>query len=230
VSRAAAVLLPALALALALALARAAVAQDFVTVDRRLTDAEFHRLLSCGALPGAACTSAAMRWPPARARDLRVAVLPPEPGFPEASAAQVRLAVAAAVAEVNAVGAALRLRRVEPDARPDIRIRLTGLHEGDPIRDVPGIEPGTPMGAAHFRFDTDARNRITAAVILVAADIRPEHVASVLLEEIVQVTGLLHDVSGPAYHGASIFDEHTNVVTRLRGQDAAALRLHYPPP
>lgn len=218
------------AAALLLALAQTAAAQDFLTVDRRLTDAEFHRLVSCGAPPGGACTSAVMRWPPARARDLRVAVLPPEPGFPEAKAALVRLAVAAAVAEVNAAGAALRLRRVEPGAGPDIRIRLTGLNDGDPIRDVPGIERGTPMGSAHFRFNTDARNRITDAVILVAADIRPDHIASVLLEEIVQVLGLLHDVSGPAYIGVSIFDEDTNLVTRLGGQDAAALRLHYPPP
>lgn len=214
---------------LALMMAAEALADDFLTVDRRLSDAEFHRLLSCGALPGGSCRTAVMRWPADRARDLRIAVLPPEPGFPEDRAARVRLAVAAAVSEVNAAGAALRLRRVEPGASADIRIRLTGLREGDPIRGVPGIAQGTPIGSAHFRFDTDARNRITDGVILVAADIDPDHINSVLLEEIVQVLGLLHDVSGPAYHGVSIFDEHTNVVTRLRGQDAAALRLHYPP-
>ena len=215
-------------LALLLATAPAG-AEDFVTVERRLSDADFHRLVSCGAAPGGDCRTAVMRWPPARARDLRVAVLPPEPGFPEGKAALVRLAVASAVSEVNGAGAAIRLRRVNPGAGPDIRIRLTGLNEGDGIRGVPGIERGTPIGAAHFRFNTDSRNRITDAVILVAADIRTDHITSVLLEEIVQVLGLLHDVAGPAYHGASIFDEHTNVVTRLRGQDAAALRLHYPP-
>jgi hypothetical protein len=39
--------------------------------------------------------------------------------------------------------------------------------------------------------------------------------------------GLVTDVLSPAYED-SIFAEDGNSVTRLRGQDAAALRRHYP--
>jgi hypothetical protein len=68
---------------------------------------------------------------------------------------------------------------------------------------------------------------ITGAAIAISADIQRREIASVVLEELVQAMGLVTDVVSPAYED-SIFSETGNSVTRLRGQDAAALRRHYP--
>jgi len=46
---------------------------------------------------------------------------------------------------------------------------------------------------------------------------------------LVQAMGLPTDIESPAYTG-SIFAESSNSAVWLRGQDAAALRRHYPRP
>ena len=67
---------------------------------------------------------------------------------------------------------------------------------------------------------------IAAAAVAVSMHLPRRVLRSVVLEEVVQATGLVTDVAGAAY-GDSIFHETGNDVARLRGQDAAAVRRHY---
>jgi hypothetical protein len=68
---------------------------------------------------------------------------------------------------------------------------------------------------------------ILSAAIAISQDIRRREIASVVLEELVQALGLPTDIDSPAYT-RSIFSEADNATVWLRGQDAAALRRHYP--
>lgn len=217
------------ALALAVALAAPAWAEDFVAVPNRLSDKEFHRLVACGAAPGGACKTPVMRWDRRDRADLRVAVMPADAGYPPRRAAQVEAAVDAALAALNGAGAGLRLRRVAPDDRPHIRLYRSRLKEGDKTRGIEGVPDGEQIGAGFFFFRTDNRDVIDYAVVVIAADIDSGSVRSIVLEEITQSLGLLHDVAGPAYRDRSIFSEYSNAVRTIAGQDMAIMRLHYPP-
>ena len=68
---------------------------------------------------------------------------------------------------------------------------------------------------------------ILSAAIAISQEIRRREIASVVLEELVQALGLPTDIDSPAYT-RSIFSEADNATVWLRGQDAAALRRHYP--
>jgi hypothetical protein len=72
-------------------------------------------------------------------------------------------------------------------------------------------------------------NIITEAVILISTHIEPADLTSVMLEEMTQTLGFIHDIEGPAYEGVSILSQTSNATTKITGQDAALLRLHYPP-
>ena len=73
----------------------------------------------------------------------------------------------------------------------------------------------------------DLDREIRRGVILISRDLRADEAHSVLLEELVQSMGLRWDIRDPAYRGRSIFDEDSNLVRRLSGQDRTALRMHY---
>lgn len=218
-----------LALLLAAPAAAPAAAQEFVTVGERLSDRDFHRLVACAAPPGGACAKPMMRWPAGKRRGLSVGLLPPPPGLPDWKAALVEEGVARAVAEVNGAGAGIRLRAV--DGPGDVTVRVVGTPPGGIIGGT-GEEAldGRPLPLALVAVRRDrGTGAIAEAQIALSAGIRRREVAPVLLEEVVQALGLVTDVGGAAYH-RSIFSETGNSAAFLRGQDAAALRLHYPPP
>ena len=91
---------------------------------------------------------------------------------------------------------------------------------------VPGLDGALlPLGRVALRArDGDIRE----ALIAVSAFTRRREIASILLEEITQGLGLMTDIRGPGY-ARSVFSEDGNSTTRLTGQDAMALRRHYPP-
>lgn len=217
-----------LGLALAVLLASVAGAEEVIRFDAPVSDADFHRAVGCGAAPGGTCSEPFRKWGPRNRRDLRVAVLPADPGYPPAKAQLVDRAVDSAIAALNGAGAGLRLRRVAPDERPRIRISRVNIFEGDFTQDVPGFPDGMEVGVGQFQYYyTDTT--IERAAILITADIDSTHIRSVVLEELIQSLGLLNDVSGRGYYGRSIFDDDSNLVTTIKGQDLAILRLHYPP-
>ena len=88
---------------------------------------------------------------------------------------------------------------------------------------------GEILGAALVTVWWDAYNRITDAVIVMAADLPPREVVPVLLEEMTQGLGLLTDVRNPYYNGRSVFSEDSNSARVLSPQDRLVLQMHYPP-
>ena len=202
---------------------------DYLVTDGKLSIDNFYHLIACRALPDRPCTADMIRWSPDAARDLRVGFAPVPPDYPPQLASQMNRALDAAIAEINAAGAALHLARAAKGEVPPVMIHLTPATQGEPIRGI-GIRDidGTAIGAALVTVWWDDYNHITDAVIVMAADLPPAEVLPVVLEELSQAMGLLTDIRNPLYNSISVFSEDSNTVTKLGAQDRAALRLHYP--
>jgi hypothetical protein len=218
---------PALPLALALSIAAPqAPAQEFIAVPDLISDEAFYRLVACAAPPGGACAKPMIRWPEDRRLRLRVGIADVAASFPGYKLDLIDQALDDAIAEINATGAALFLTRAyEGDL--DIPLYLVdtpqgGTIAGTSVAELDGAEIAIARVALRSRGDD-----IVAAAIAISADVRRREIASVVLEELVQAMGLPTDIDSPAYT-RSIFSETGNSTVWLRGQDAAALRRHYP--
>lgn len=214
--------------ALLLALATPLAAQEYVSVDRRLADVDFHRLVACAASPGGPCRKPMLRWPAAMRAPLTVGLVSEPRDLPAYKAAAFDAALEDVVAQVNAVGAGIELAEAEDD--PDIRVHVVPVPPGGIVRGTgePALDGRRlPLALVSVRLDA-RRGAIAEAAIAVSDDIRRREIAPVMLEEVVQALGLMTDVAGAPYH-RSIFFEDGNSAAYLRGQDAEALRLHYPP-
>lgn len=207
--------------------ASAACAQDSdgIWAETLLDDEAFFRLATCGAPPGGACTSDAPRWgKPVLTLAFRSGITDLPAGF------QIRIdrAITAALAEINGAGVGITIRR--RDAGPaDITISPTDLPEGTDMAKVPGSEASGILGVGFATLWWDETKTITRAEILISTAISQADLPSVMLEEITQSLGFLHDIDGPAYEGVSILSQTSNATTTIEGQDAALLRWHYPP-
>jgi hypothetical protein len=109
----------------------------------------------------------------------------------------------------------------------DVPIYLVDAPQGGEIAGTGCRRSGRLVDLHRARRAALARRRDHGAAIAISGDIQRREIASVVLEELVQAMGLVTDVVSPAYSD-SIFSENDNSTTRLRGQDAAALRRHYP--
>ncbi|PZR00295.1 MAG: hypothetical protein DI533_06850 [Cereibacter sphaeroides] len=217
--------LRAISLAFAL-LATAASAQDFVKTKGQLSDEDFHRLVACGAQPGKDCRIPMRYWPSNTAQAITVTRLPDiDPVLPAVSA-QIDAALDNAIAEINGVGAAIHLLRL-PDNMP-ARIRLS-VRSPQALRLLSHETDPRMMPAGMVLFDPGLPERITGASIVISSRILLGETKSVVLEEVMQSLGLPFDISNDYYQRRSIFSQEANAVTRLTGQDARALSLHYPP-
>jgi hypothetical protein len=203
---------------------------DYLVTDGKLRMEDFYRLVSCRAMPGGPCETEVVRWSEVAAEGLRIAIAPVQADYPRPLAELMDRALDEVIAEINDAGAAIRLVRTDKKARPQMVIHLTGATEGEPIRGtgVEGVD-GEIIGAALVTVWWDAYNRITDAVIVMAADLPPAEVVPVLLEEVTQGLGLLTDIRNPYYVGRSVFSEDSNSARVLAPQDRLALRMHYPP-
>lgn len=210
---------------LPLLLATPAFASDGVPTVGLLSDADFHRLVACGASPGGDCQSDLVAW---ANPDVTIALHRGSGPVPTLPAGALSRAVDQAVTQVNAVGADLTLTRLPDDTPADIVIRPTAFVEGETVTGEPGMPSGTAIGVAQMNINGDGQGNATRATILIAADMTMVDLRSVVLEEIVQTLGMAWDIENPAYEGRSIFAQDTNSVITLKGQDAAAIRLHYP--
>jgi len=203
-----------------------AAAQEFVTVPRRLSDEAFYRLVACAAPPGGECAKPEIRWSEERRVALTVGITMVDPDFPGYKLDLVDAAIDRAIAEINAAGAYLALER-SFEENPDIALYLlatpqNGIISGTGNAELDGAE--LAIGRVAIR---SLGGEIQEAAIAISRDIQRREIASVVLEEIVQALGLATDVQSPAYPD-SIFNESSNAVVWLRGQDAEALRRHYP--
>ncbi len=202
---------------------------DYVETEGALSDRDFYLLVSCGAQPGSECDQPPIRWPSSKERSLSIGIAQRDAGFPDQTARHVLLGMKNAVRQINRLGSGLRLNEVGFGETADILIYLQDVPEGGKIQGtgLRGLD-GIRIEIGRFHVLWDHRREITRAGIVLSRDLEPLEAASVILEEIVQSLGLIYDIRNVAYRGRSIFDEDSNRVVALRGQDAKALRLHYP--
>lgn len=207
---------------------RGSSAQEFLAVPDLISDGAFYRLVACAAPPGGDCSKPFIYWPEEQRLSLRVGIAASADSFPDYKFDLVDTALDAAIAEINAAGAHIFLERVY-EGDMDIPFHLVDTPQGGIISST-GVAELDGSDIAIGRVAIRSRGEdILSASIAISQDIRRREIASVVLEELVQSLGLVTDIASPAYDH-SIFAEHGNNTTRLRGQDAAALRRHYPRP
>ena len=157
---------------------------------------------------------------------LRIGIADVAPSFPGYKFDLVDRAIDAAIEEINATGAELFLIRAF-EGELDIPIYLVATPQGGRIEGTSLTElDGAEMAIGRVALRSRGAHIVSAA-IAISQDIRRREIASVVLEELVQAMGLPTDIAGPAYE-RSVFAEAYNSAVWLRGQDAAALRRHYP--
>jgi hypothetical protein len=203
-----------------------AVAQEFITVPRRLSDDAFYRLVACAAPPGGQCAKPEIRWSEERRISLTVGIAQIDAGFPNYKLDLVENAIDRAIAQINASGAYLVLERIY-EGDPDIALYLLDTGQDGTISGTGNEElDGSDLSIGRVAIRSIG-GEIQEAAIAISRDIQRREIASVVLEELVQALGLPTDIQSPAYLD-SIFNENSNAVVWLRGQDAMALRRHYP--
>jgi hypothetical protein len=205
-------------------------AQEYIQTNARLSDADFYRLVSCAAAPGAECRKRVIFWPEHKRAALSVGYVSKTGAIHPWQERLYTWALEHAVAEINRVGGGITLR-VVPMAEGglrDIALHVVDTRPG-------GVMQGTGEPALEGRVlplaqvVVQARGQwIERAVISISVDTPRRAIASVVLEEIVQALGLMTDIRSPVYR-KSIFAEDSNSGTRLLGQDAMVIRRHYPP-
>lgn len=211
--------------------AEAGLAEDRIRLEERVSDEDFYRAVACYAKPGARCRRPFIRWGATRRQDLRIALARIEPGYPKGRAEVISGALDDAIAELNAIGADITLRRVAPADKAEINVFLLDVPPGTKLgnRHVRGMG-GVKIGFAVAKLWFTESNRITRGVIAVSNEWKGDVVLrSVMLEELTQALGFMVDLEGPGYQLRSIFSETESFMTRLREQDKAAILLHYPP-
>ena len=201
-------------------------ADDGVPSSGRLSDADFYRAATCGAEVGGACRKDPIFW---TRKTLTVRLLRPQAGFPRSLVPRLDRALDQAIASINAAGAGITL--VRDDRRPgaDIIVTPSALFEGEETRGIARMADGQVIGVGLMQLWWNARNRATQASILIAADISPRDLPSVMLEELFQSLGFLYDLDNPYYNGRSILAQDSNATLTIAGQDQIALLRHYPP-
>ena len=217
-------------LALALCLgAGLAQAQESIRSDGRLSDDNFYRLVSCAAPESGACQKDVVRWSPADARDISIGIVRVANDYPAALRNLADAALNGAIDEVNAADANLHLTRSDTIIKPDIAVFLLAIKKGDEIAGT-GLDPldGAKIEAAKVQIWWRADRTLIKGAIVLANDVLPDEIRSIMLEEVTQTMGLLTDVDSDYYETRSIFSETSNQRSRLGAQDIMVLQRHYP--
>jgi hypothetical protein len=215
-------------LALAALLTTGTAASDYVVSSGKLSDDNFYRLVACGAKPGGRCPDKYTKWSRQAARKLTVSVSVTDANFPAATLKQISAAVGQAVSQLNDAGAAVSLTLIK-GTRANIRIYLVDAPINGTIRGTGNASlDGRRIEAAFTSINWWTESGIiTNAQIAISHGILPQDIRSIVLEEITQALGLIHDIRNPYYDARSIFSEDGNTVTRITGQDRMALQRLY---
>ena len=211
--------------AIALLLAAPATAQEFVALPGPVSDDDFYRAVACAAPPGGGCAKPFLRWPGDRRSPLRVGFAAIDGAVSPDRRALFEAALDAAIAEVDRAGGD-GLTVVRDDAAPDVGVHILRT---PPYRVIEGTGVAA-LDGARLQLGRVALTAwdgvVVEGVVALTMHLPNDRIASVMLEEVTQATGLLTDVAGDAY-ASSVFAETGNAATALRGQDAMAVRRHY---
>ena len=203
--------------------------QEFVTAPGKLSDEDFYRLVACAAPPGGDCQKPFVRWSRRDARNVSVAIVGVDEGYPARVRARVEALLGPTLDELNGTGANFRLTLARPGATPDIRIFLLDIPRDREIRGtgLPWFD-GIPMQLARMQMGWRRDGSVIQCAIALSRDLTPGAVQRILLEEVTQCMGLLTDIGGRYYESRSIFSETSGERSLLGPQDVMALRRHYP--
>ena len=213
-------------------LACPAVAQDFITVpDDPLSDDDFYRVVACAAAPEQPCAKPYVRWPDNAAQDLSLRIVSVAPQYPNDIYTRIHSAVDNAISQINAAGTVVQMRRAKAREIPDISIHLVAENEGDVLQFAPDPDiAGLLMPSGYVHIWWNGKAQITRSIILFSKDIRSDDITSIVLEEVLQSTGLVTDIDSAYYTNTSIFAENgPNEIIHLKGQDLRAFQQHYTP-
>jgi hypothetical protein len=209
-----------------LALPRPVAAQEFIAVPDLISDEAFYRLVACAAPPGGDCAKPFIRWPTERRLRLRVGIAQISEEFAGYRLDLVDRAVDRAIAEINGAGAHLFLERAF-EAPFDVPIYLVDAPQGGEIS-------GT--GVADLDGSSISIGRVALGLAVMKSPARPSPFLAIS-------SGARSDPScwrnWCRPWGLSLmwflrltrirsFPRTTTPPPDLRGQDAAALRRHYP--
>lgn len=200
-------------IALWLALALPAPAAEIVQISGKLSDQDFYRAVACAAPPGGACTQDLVHWSKTDMARLTIgrdaATLAANPAL----GPRVEQAVAAAVSAVNAAGGGLRLvllrspkAKIRAIIQTDAQMAMPGALNSD------GGPTPVPTSTSWSLVSWNHANRVSGAQIVLSEHARANEINGAVL------------VRTP---GISLFSVNRGV-SRLAGQDATALRIHYP--
>ncbi len=200
--------------------------QDYLSSQGKLSDEAFYKMVACAAPQGADCKMPLVRWPNEVAQSLRIGITRIDAGFPKSKVTLAEQAFEGAIAEINGLDANITLTR--DDGIPTIQVMLLDVPEKAVLSGtgIPGLD-GNWMDAAYVHIWWNGEHELIRGVIIISPSVERSALRSVVLEEMVQSLGLLTDIDNPYYKGGSIFDQHSNAVTRLKDQDAMAVRRHY---
>lgn len=216
-------------LALPLALtAGAVVAQEYVVAKGRLSDEDFYRLVACAAPPGGDCQKDFVRWSDEDTQNLTVRLVQADAGYPPLVRKRVEDQLSRTLADLNAVGARIRLSKAPEGVTPDISIFLLDLPRDAAVTGtgLPWFD-GNLMQAALFQLGWHDDGTAFQCAIALSRDVTTSMVPRILVEETVQCLGLMTDIGGHYYTSRSIFSEEGNTRS-MWPQDLMALRRHYP--
>ena len=205
-------------------------ASDHVITKGKLSDRDFYRLVACAAPPGGKCQKPLLKWSKAKRGAITIRLTSVGKGFPSKQTKSARAALQNAVSQINSVGSGVRLKLIA-EGKPDISVVLTAdtimtRRKPRSIQEV--FELGGAGAMAEIYWPRGTTN-ITRARVTITDVITTRYMTSVMLEEVVQALGLQTDIHNRYYHNRSIFSETGSRIKRLRGQDAKALLMHYPP-
>ncbi len=223
-----AVLRAALGAALGAGLGSAAGAEP-LALPGRVSDTDFYRAASCAAPPGGACTAPLLRWD--TEKPIRVALRPLDPAYTGRRKPRAEAALTRAVQQLNGAGAGFHLAEVGPRNRAEISVHFLGVSPGGTVEGTGlGWADGAAIGEVSTRLAVDPETgRIHAAAVLVSTGLATAAYEAALLSALTGAMGLTTELRAPAYDGLSALARAGAAPTRLAPQDAAALRLHYPP-
>ncbi|WP_189641215.1 DUF2927 domain-containing protein [Paramylibacter ulvae] len=209
-------------------------AKDFTQSKGKLSNQAFYKSIACKATPGQSCQTPLRRWPKQMRNGISVGLVGVQ--SVNKNGAYVKAterAIKNAVQQVNATGAGVRLRLYSGSAaqNANIQVHLVKPRGSNRIIKNTGYRllDGQKVNNAISASAVVGKYILSSGIAVSVDRVKQSKLNSIVLEEVVQSLGLTWDIHNPYYDKRSIFAQvGTDSITKLSGQDAQVLRMHYP--
>jgi hypothetical protein len=202
-------------------------ASDGIASEGKLSDSDFYRAATCGALPNSACRTGPVRW---NKSEISVALWPDMAGFSSENTQILDRSLNHAIRQINAANTSVTLRRDDRAVSADILVQTTKLREGQKSAKMIRAPDGQTLGVGYSWLKWNSKREISEATVVITSDIDTNDIPSVVLEELTQSLGFLYDIDNKYYVGKSVLAQDGNLTTIIDQQDKMLLEQHYPKP